>query len=279
MKDTYEKFQVQIEDDFDLSKIADSGQCFRVRRFPDNTYRFVTGDEVIYLRKLSEGNYSVCCRRDAWDLVWKDYFDMSRNYRKIRERAGNRNEFIDRAMEAGAGIRVLRQNAWEMLITFILSQRKSIPAISGAVEKLSSRYGQKIETEYEVLYGFPAAEALCRAETEGLNACGLGYRTAYVRDAAEKVAGGRLDLEAIGAYGDDALFEELLRVHGVGKKVANCVCLFGYGRIARVPVDVWISRAITEECKGEDPFECFGEEAGIIQQYVFFYERSRHTSQ
>lgn len=273
MEKGFERFQITIEDDFDLARIGDSGQCFRVRRFPDDTYRFVTKDEAIYLRKLSEGRYSVSCGRGAWDSVWKRYFDLARNYREIREKAGNRNLFVDRAMESGAGIRVLRQDPWEMLVTFIISQRKSIPAISGAVEKLAVRYGRKIETEYETLYGFPAAEALEAAGAEELNACGLGYRTAYVRDAAEKVAGGELDLEAIGAYGDDSLYEELLKVHGVGKKVANCVCLFGYGRIARVPVDVWISRAIREECRGEDPFGSFGEEAGIIQQYIFYYER------
>ena len=278
MEDRFEGFQVRIEDDFDLAKISESGQCFRVRRFPDGTYRFVTGDEVIYLRKISEDRYSVCCSREAWNLIWKEYFDLSRNYRVIREKAGKQNDFIDRAMESGAGIRILRQDPWEMLVTFIISQRKNIPAISQAVEKLAAGYGKKITTKYEALYGFPEPEALCRATTEELNACGLGYRTAYVRDDAGKVADGKLNLEQLAAYGDEALFEELLKIHGVGKKVANCVCLFGYGRNSRVPVDVWISRAISEECGGKNPFESFGEDAGIIQQYVFFYERGRYSS-
>lgn len=275
MNTEYEQFHIKIEDDLDLDKIADSGQCFRVRRFPDGICRFITGDKVIYLWKTADREYSVYCNTGSWNLVWKDYFDLSRNYREIREKARGRNAFVDRAMESGAGIRVLRQDSWEMLITFIISQRKNIPAISGAVEKLASGFGRKIVTKYETLYGFPSPEVLCSAGTEELKACGLGYRTAYVLDAARRVAGGEIDMRAVAAYEDGALFEEFLKIHGVGKKVANCVCLFGYGRVARVPVDVWIARAIEEECQGEDPFGSFGEAAGIIQQYVFYHERRR----
>lgn len=105
--------------------------------------------------------------------------------------------------------------------------------------------------------------------------CSLGYRTKYVLDALHQVLAGSLDLDSVSAYSDEDLLSKLQNVHGVGKKVANCVSLFGYGRTGCVPVDVWISRAIEKECKGEDPFHLFGENAGIIQQYVFYYEK-RH---
>lgn len=268
------KFTVKIEDDFDLEKIAACGQCFRARIFGDGTYRFIKGGQAVYLKKLQENDYAVCCAEGAWEEVWTDYFDLSRDYRSIRKNAGDKNRFVDRAVEAGTGIRILRQDAWEMLITFIISQRKNIPAISKAVEGLAAAYGKKLTTPYEDMYAFPSPEELGRATEEGLNACGLGYRTAYVRDAAEKVLSGELDLASLAACSDEELFTRLLKVHGVGKKVANCVCLFGYGRTSRVPVDVWISRAIQEECQGYNVFEEFRTEAGIIQQYVFYYERN-----
>ena len=274
-KEEFIKFTINIEDDFDLLKIADSGQCFRVKKFEDGVCRFITGDEIVYIGRREDGKYHVSCSKDAWEQVWTDYFDLTRNYRAIRKKAGTLNPFVDRAIQEGTGIRVLRQNTWEMLITFIISQRKNIPAISKAVESLSIRYGKKIETRYECLHLFPTPQELKRATSEELRACGLGYRTPYVIDAAEKVSNGFLDLEVIAAYRDEEVFDALQKVHGVGKKVANCVCLFGYGRTARVPVDVWIAKAIQTECEGENIFEDFGEYAGIIQQYIFYYERSR----
>lgn len=186
-----------------------------------------------------------------------------------------------KAMECGCGLRVLHQDPWEMLVTFIISQRKNIPAISGAVELLARRYGHAIRSgrekpcSMEPPYSFPTAEELeCASETD-LRDCGLGYRAAYVRDAVEKVLSGELDLGAAAAYEDEKLFQELMKVHGVGKKVADCVCLFGYSRSSRAPVDVWIARAIQEECQGRNPFPDYGEDAGIIQQYIFYYQKHR----
>lgn len=276
MTEAFENFTIEIEDDFDLAKIADSGQCFRVKPFEDGTYRFITGNNIIYIQKIKEGSYAVCCQKGSWKNIWTEYFDLSRNYRNIRERAIGGNDFVGRAAAAGSGIRLLRQDTWEMLITFIISQRKSIPAIAKAVENLSAKYGKEIETSYETLYRFPTPEELCHATMEELAACGLGYRSAYVMDAIEQVSSGALNMSELAACGDEELFARLLNVKGVGKKVANCVCLFGYGRVGRVPVDVWINRAIIEECQGRDPFEAFGENAGIIQQYVFYYERNQH---
>lgn len=274
-KEEFIKFTINIKDDFDLLKIADSGQCFRVKKFEDGVCRFITGDEIVYIGRREDGKYHVSCSKDAWEQVWTDYFDLTRNYRAIRKKAGALNPFVDRAMEEGRGIRVLRQNSWEMLVTFIISQRKNIPAISKAVETLSLQYGRKIENGYETIYTFPTPDELKRATSEELRACGLGYRTPYIMDAAEKVSAGCLDLDAIAAWEDEELFQALQKVHGVGKKVANCICLFGYGRISRVPVDVWIARTIQKEWGGENIFEDFGEYAGIIQQYIFYYERSR----
>lgn len=269
-----EEFVTGIEDDFDLEKIASCGQCFRARAFGDGTYRFITGDKVVYIKRLEGKDFSVRCSEGSWQRVWRDYFDLGRSYRELREGAGKGNGFVNAAMAAGAGLRVLRQDAWEMLVTFIISQRKSIPAISTAVEALAGKLGKAVVTPFETVHAFPVPEELYRASEEELASCGLGYRTPYVRDAARRVMDGTLDLEALAACGDEELFAELVSVHGVGKKVANCVALFGYGRVSRVPVDVWIDRAIQEDCQGCDPFGDFGGVAGIIQQYVFYYKRN-----
>lgn len=275
---------VLIDDDFDLAKISWSGQCFRARTIDDaGAYRFIAGNELVDLRQVRStgeygaGEYKVSCSAAEWEGFWHHYFDLDRNYRAIRESAYGRNEFIDRCIDCGAGLRVLNQQPWEMLVTFIISQRKSMPAIASAVEALCTRFGETIGEDESgaPIFAFPTPEALATAAEGDLKACSLGYRVPYVRSAAEMVASGEMQLEALAALSDEELFEELQRVHGVGKKVANCVCLFGYGRCSMVPVDVWIERAINEDCEGVDPFAQFGENAGIIQQYVFYYMTHR----
>lgn len=264
---------IEIQDDFDLEKISLSGQCFRVRRFDDGRYRFVTGDHVVYIKEEGNQQFSVSCDIDEWEEIWQGYFDFERCYSDIFESERQKHSFVQDAMLYGRGIRILRQDPWEMLITFIISQRKSIPAISKAVETLALRYGQRIETQYETIYQFPSPQEMERISEEELLKCGLGYRTQYVLDAIHQVMSGALDLNVLSTYGDESLLEKLQTIHGVGKKVANCVGLFAYGRSSCVPVDVWISRAIEIECGGESPFYLFENNAGIIQQYVFYYEK------
>ncbi|WP_165062541.1 DNA-3-methyladenine glycosylase [Adlercreutzia sp. ZJ154] len=278
--------KVVIQDDFSLAKIARSGQCFRVHEVDAGWWRFIAQDRVLYIRRTEQpqqysfekpyaaGVYEVSVPQKEWDEFWHEYFDMERNYCAIRQTCDGHSEFVDTAMRFGAGLRVLNQDPWEMLVTFIISQRKSIPAISRAVEELSKRFGRPI-CDTEPLFAFPTSAAIAAASDDDLKACGLGYRVSYVRSAATMVESGELDLAALADFSDEDLFAELQRVHGVGKKVANCVCLFGYGRSQMVPVDVWIERAINDECAGCDPFAQFGANAGIMQQYVFYYMTNR----
>ncbi len=267
--------EVSISDDFSPEKIMASGQCFRVRRFPGENYRFVTGGHALYLHPLGEGRFEVSCTPEEWSGLWAPYFDLERDYRALRRRAGGKHPFVDAAMAEGTGLRILRQDPWEMLITFLISQRKSIPAIASAVETLAERWGSPVETAREDLYAFPSPEAMAGVTEEELRACALGYRAPYVLDAVRRVSGGELDLAALGRLEDEELFRSLQEVRGVGKKVSECVCLFGYGRLRRVPVDVWIDRAIREECSGCEPFSLYGEDAGVIQQYVFYAMRRK----
>lgn len=265
--------QIEITDDFDLEKTASCGQCFRAKPIEGGLFRFVSRENVVYIQRIGEHQFSVSCNEDEWREIWVRYFDLDRSYKDIYYVEREKHDFVRKAMDCGRGIRILRQDPWEMLVTFIISQRKSIPAISRSVEALASKYGHPIKTNHETVYSFPAPEDMALASEEELLECGLGYRAPYIYDAIHKVLSDSLDLDAIADCSDEELFQKLQTVYGVGKKVANCICLFGYGRISRVPVDVWISRAVEEDCCGEDPFGLFEGNAGIVQQYVFYYKK------
>ncbi|MEI3147384.1 MAG: DNA glycosylase [Merdibacter sp.] len=157
---------IEILDDFDLEKIALSGQCFRVKRMQDDGYRFIFGDEVLYIREIGNHRFSVSCSLDAWRNTWSFYFDLNRSYNDIFEMECDKHQFIHEAMLYGRGLRILRQDPWEMLITFIISQRKNIPAISKSIEMLASKFGHCIKTGYETLYSFPSPlEMSCATDT------------------------------------------------------------------------------------------------------------------
>lgn len=267
--------EVCIPDLFDLQKIADSGQCFRAVPLDGGTYRFITGDQVLYIKKRQESSYQVSCGREVWEAVWRPYFDLDRSYQDINRAIPPEDHFLRQAALAGAGIRILRQDPWETLLTFILSQRKSIPAIRAMVETLSRRYGTKLETPVETLYQFPTPAQLKEVSQADYLDCKAGYRAGYLCDAVRQVAAGQLDLTRISALSDADLLSALEGVRGVGIKVASCVALFAYGRTACAPVDTWIQKVIRQAYGGESPFARYGSAAGIMQQYFFYYAQRR----
>ena len=161
-----------------------------------------------------------------------------------------------------------------MLVSFIISQRKNIPAIQFCVEAICSRYGEPMDGGAGTVYSFPSAQRLSELDEAHFLACSLGYRAKYVLSAARMVASGALDLGAIASLDDEALFSALLAVSGVGEKVSNCVMLFGYHRLSRFPRDVWINRIEAREYGGAFPLERYPETAGALQQYIFYYARS-----
>ena len=269
---------IHISDLFDLQKIADSGQCFRAARLGEDTYRFITGDQVLYIRQVSGRTYEADCPAEAWENVWSPYFDLGRNYQNITAAIPPDDVFLSLSARDGAGIRILRQDPWETLITFIISQRKSIPAIRSVVELLCRRYGTELRTSRETLYTFPTAWQLREVSIEDYAACKAGYRAPYIYDAVQKVLSGSFDLAGSAALSDGELLSALEEIRGVGVKVANCVALFAYGRTACAPVDTWIRKIIRWEYHGETPFGRYGAEAGIMQQYFFYYAQ-RHRMQ
>ena len=266
--------RVTIEDDFDLEKIANCGQCFRAKQMDNGSYRFISTDKVIYIKKIHEKIFDVSCEEYEWNNFWFNYFDLATNYKKIRAEISLANDYFKEAAEIGKGIRILRQEPFETLISFIISQRKSIPSIMTSVERIAERYGNPIETFYETVYTFPTLDEMKSASLLALSHCALGYRAEYIKDAVEKVHEEIVDLKELAhKKDDDELVEELKRIKGVGNKVANCVALFAYHRVDRVPIDVWIERVINEDWAGHNFFAKLLHYGGIAQQYIFYSKR------
>ncbi len=253
---------------FSPERIARSGQCFRMSLGADGTVTALAGADRVRIRPLGEGRFQMDCTPETFQGRWRAYFDLDTDYAAIQERAAESDAPLRRAVCASDGLRILRQDPWETLICFLISQRKRIPAIRACVEALCSRCGTRVgQGRY---FAFPTPEELLKAGEKGLRACGVGYRAPYLIDAARRVQTGECDLTAMAALSDGELMERLLQIHGVGVKVASCVMLFGYHRLSVAPVDVWIQRVIDEEYGGVSPFAAYGEYAGVFQQYLFF---------
>lgn len=265
---------ITVDDDFDLDKIINSGQCFRPKKTGENTYRFVTGKHMVDICDITKEDgvtlLSASCSSREWGSIWHDYFDLDTNYRKIRESIPAGDPFLTDAARLGAGIRILRQDKFETLISFIISQRKSIPAIRTSIERLVSLYGRDGM--------FPEPEDMLNATDDELASCGLGYRCSYVYNAAKRIALGEFDLDRADELPDDELFDALKSFAGVGDKVANCVALFAYHRTGRAPVDTWIAKVIESKYGGIDPFPRYGDTAGIMQQYMFYAAQHHKTA-
>jgi len=271
----------------DMKKIADSGQIFRFNVY-DDEFSLVAGDKLLFIKEDKNG-YILSCSEKEFNEFWLDYFDLRLDYGDFEKNIPETDIFLKDAAKYSYGIRILNQDKWEMLISFIISQRKSIPAIKSSIEKLAKVYGKKIDmkipefiknidadTEF---YTFPTPKELANADIEALNACSLGYRSPYIEASAKAVYRKDIDLNAIDSLDDEELLGALMSLKGVGIKVANCVALFGYHRIAAFPIDVWIKRMIDEHYDGEFPLELYKGYAGVIQQYIFYYgrESAKHS--
>ena len=256
---------------FDPWEIMESGQCFRMRPLQENTVETVALGRRLVITALGDNRFAFDCDHATFEAVWMDYFDLRRDYRAIRAEAPAEDVFLQRALAHSLGLRILRQDPWETLCGFILSQRKHIRAIRACVEALCDAFGEPLPGTPR--RAFPTPERLAGLREEDARVCGLGYRTPYLLDAARRVATGALPLQALHGLPDDALCAVLMQVSGVGVKVANCVMLFAYRRLTRAPVDVWIQRVIDEVYGGASPYEAYGAYAGIYQQFQFILQR------
>ena len=267
--------KIKVNDDLDIKKIAYSGQCFRWKDLGDGRFLIPAfGKYVIASMDGSDLNLENCEEEDV--KLWRRYFDLDRSYTKILNLIDKDDEFLYNAGISGKGVRILRQDPFETLISFIISQRKSIPAIRTSVEKICRAFGKKLgEVEGEDVYSFPTVMDLYNANIEELDKCSLGYRTPYILKAVRTLGDNPELLLKMENMDDEKLKETLLSFYGVGIKVASCTMLFGFGRLDTFPIDVWIKRALETNYKNGFPFEKYRPYNGVMQQFIFEYFRIR----
>ena len=277
---------------FDLRQIAASGQCFRMTETGPGQFFVVSKDHALTVSQDGE-SLSFSCPEEEFPF-WENYFDLKADYGQYQASIDPEDSYLLAAAQAGRGIRILRQDPWEMIITYVISQQKTIPKIREAVERLSAMYGHPIPGSHGPVYAFPSPEELNRASLDELQKLKLGYRAKYIKRLCENAAEGFLDPEKLKTMDFDAAMEYLTGFYGIGVKVASCICLFGLHHIDAFPVDTWIQKILLEEYYPRNPQkydvlpksglfpaivrDFFGQYrgcAGVMQQYIFYYERLR----
>ena len=284
--------------DFNIKQILECGQCFRWERMTDTDYIIVAYRRVIEV--VQEGSTVTILNTNMkdFDEIWKDYFDLNVNYEEVKEEL-SKDELLKKSVEFGYGIRILNQDPFEMLISFIISARNSIPSIMKTIKKISERWGDKIEYRGNIYYAFPTPEQLREVTLEEIKDTGASFRSKYIIDTIAKVNSAieaknhgtlneelqQFDLEYIKSLPTDECHKALQNFMGVGAKVADCIMLFSMAKKSAFPVDVWIKRAMIHFYLAPDVSlnkirvfgrEKFGELAGLAQQYLFYYARENN---
>ncbi len=256
---------------FNVAQIANSGQCFRFNHIKDGIYQTIVENRILRLKQQGEDSILFFCDQKDLDEFWSHYFDLSCDYSVFTDAVPTDDIFLTEAVKDSFGIRILNQPLFETLISFIISQRKSIPAIKTSIEALCRLCGEEIE---DGIFTFPTPENLAGCSMEQILSCSVGYRARYILSAARDIAEGKVELEQFKTLDDDTLLQALLEFHGVGVKVANCVRLFAYHRLAAFPEDVWILKTVEKYYGGNFPHHLYTGFAGVIQQYMFYHARN-----
>jgi len=269
---------------FDPNKIADSGQAFRIHKIDDSHTETVAYGKYLQIAKTAPNEYTFSCTQEEFENIWEDYFDLKEDYEQIAKTIDQKDRYLKEAAKFSHGIRILKQEPFETLISYIISQRRSIPSITTSVDRLSELNSRQIQVPEEIqtnpifanplkqqYFAFPTQEELQKISFDELQSTGVGYRAPYIEQAAKTP----FNPNELRKLTDDELFEYLISMHGVGKKVANCVMLFAFHRTGRFPVDVWIERIQNKYYNGHFDADRYPDTAGIMQQFMFYYERRK----
>lgn len=269
-------FKIKNSFGIDLDRTFDCGQCFRFDKVEngeyDVEYRGVAyGREVSFAQRDGE-LYIIGADEADFEAVWRRYLSLDEDYGAIHGEllSLSQNEALHRAVEYGKGIRILRQEPWETVCSFIISQNNNIPRIKGLIRALSERAGERLDGGS---YSFPTAQAVAALGVQELRALKMGFRAPYIIDAAEKVVRGELDFELLASLPTAEAEKRLCAVKGIGPKVADCALLFGFSKYDAFPVDVWIKRVIEKYFDSDFAPTALGKYAGVAQQVLFYYER------
>ncbi len=263
---------------FNIEDTLDCGQVFRFKRTDEGFTSFAL-DKCARIRAEGESVIIDCDDED----FWYEYFDLSADYAALVKRVlACGNAKVVEACSAYKGIRILRQSRYEALISFIISQNNNIPRIKSTIEKLCAAFGERKSFRGEEYYAFPTAERLSKCSVQDFTALGLGYRAEYLCGVTNAIASGSFDLAAVSLLPTEKLRDELLKIKGVGNKVADCAILFGFHKTDSFPVDTWIEKLYHEDFGGELTdrkkiseyfLSLFGEDSGLVQQYLFHAKR------
>lgn len=251
-----------------LSETLDCGQSFRWKE-TEKGFTGVAFNRVVTLRMDGDTLFIDGCDEDDFNNIWRKYLDLDLDYASIKEEISGIHPVLKQASDYASGIRILQQEPWEALCSFIISQNNNIKRIKGIVDRLCENFGEELGQGY---YSFPSAEKLSTLTLEDLAPLRAGFRNKYLIDSAVKVATGEVDLEKCRTLPYEEARRELQKIKGVGVKVADCTLLFGFHRIEAFPVDVWMKRAMEKLFPTMTPQD-FGRYAGIAQQYIFHYSR------
>lgn len=266
----FEKDRIYIKNatNFDLAQTLDCGQCFRWSQNANGAWCGIAFEKYIELYQ-NDGDIVITGATKAdFDNIWHNYFDLDRDYGQIISEISV-DTTVKKAAQFCSGIRLLNQDPWEALCSFIISQNNNIPRIKGIVERLCENFGKKIDGGYT----FPTAEVISKLTVEDLSVIRSGFRAKYILDAACKVVSGEIDLESLKHVDYDTARAKIMTIKGVGPKVADCVLLYGLGHKNAFPRDVWINRALDQMFDGKIP-DCVNNYGGIVQQYIFHYIRN-----
>lgn len=288
-----QEYILERQESFHPKHIFESGQCFRWNQKEDGSYIGVIKNAVINVRKEKEKIvFKGICEGDFKQIV-RDYFDLDNNYNQMKGKLSKIDDFMRISIEFGEGIRILHQDLWECIVSFIISANNNIPRIKGIIEKISQAYGNKIEWEGKTYYTFPTPEQLSQASIADLRALGLGFRDKRIYHTTKKVLEKQFDLQKIQNLDDsEQIREELLKLDGVGPKVADCIMLFSLKRFHVFPIDVWVRRVMNELYIHQENEEKVSKKilhelakekflglAGIAQQYLFYYRKNQDFPQ
>ncbi|MGI6255491.1 MAG: DNA-3-methyladenine glycosylase family protein [Acutalibacter sp.] len=258
---------------FDLAQTLDCGQAFRwvelTREGEHCLWEGAAFGKVLRLEQQGEQVWFLCSREDL-ETTWREYFDLGEDYEQKRAQLSAMSPALKEAAAFAPGIRILRQEPWEALCSFIISQNNHIPRIKGIIQRLCDGFGEAVDgTDW---HAFPTPQTLASRTLEDLAPLRAGFRAKYLLDAARKVASGQVDLELVSRAPVEVGRQELQKIFGVGPKVAECALLYGFHKTGCFPMDVWMKRAMATLLPGRSPQE-FGENAGLAQQYLFHYSR------
>ena len=280
-------FTLENYKSFEPKHIFECGQCFRWNENEDGSYTGIFKNNILNVKKENNKiTFKGVCEENIIKTC-TDYFNLDTNYEKIKEELSNVDEYLKTSISYGNGIRILKQDLWETIISFIISANNNIPRIKGIIERISKQYGREIIWNEKSYYTFPTIEELSKASVEELRALGLGFRDKRVYDTTRMILNKEIDLKKI-ENSDDVEFikEELLKLPGVGGKVADCIMLFALNKFEVFPIDVWVRRVMNElYIKNEDETkvdkkeiaklaqEKYSNLAGLAQQYLFYWKR------